>query len=169
MRNRSQIAGALVFILIGSWLLAVQLIPALKGFFYGGQTWPFAVIAVGAGLGLLGLLLWVPGLMVPACIVSGIGGLLYYQNLTGSWDTWAYAWALIPGFVGAGVSLAGLMQRSGKMVGGGLWTIFNSLVLFVVFGSFLGGGERVFRYWPVVLITLGVILLGRGVLRRPGQ
>ena len=37
-----------------------------------------------------------PGMLVPACIVGGIGGMLYWQNLTGDWASWSYSWSLIP-------------------------------------------------------------------------
>jgi hypothetical protein len=43
----------------------------------------------------------------PGSILAGIGGIFYYQNLTNDWESWAYIWALIPGFVGIGVSSAG--------------------------------------------------------------
>jgi hypothetical protein len=102
---------------------------------------------------------------VPACIVGGIGGLLYYQNASGNWDSWAYAWALIPGFVGVGVILSGLLAGRGRQAlieGGG--TVLVSLVLFAVFGSFLGGGDFPPLVWPILLIGAGVLLLLRTLL-----
>jgi hypothetical protein len=105
-------------------------------------------------------------MLIPACIVSGIGGLLYWQNATGEWATWAFAWTLIPGFVGIGLVLFGLLgRRRGALIGGG-WVIFNSLVLFAVFGSFLGGLRIVTLFWPVLVITLGIVLIGQGFFRR---
>ena len=107
---------------------------------------------------------------VPACIVGGIGGLFYYQNATGDWESWSYVWALIPGFVGVGIILAGLLEgklRKPLREGGQLVVI--SLIMFVIAGSIFGalGIGRLGDYWPVLLIVVGVlILLGRLFPRR---
>jgi hypothetical protein len=138
MKNRSKILPALVLILIGLWLLAIQVYPPLRSFANGVETWPFSVIGVGVLLAILALITWSPGLLIPACIVGGIGTILYYQNTTGRWESWAYAWALIPGFVGTGLVLSGLLQRSRSSISGGVWTIFYSIFMFLLFGSFLG-------------------------------
>jgi len=166
MKNRASIAAALILIAVGGWFLAVELFPPVKSFAYGSATWPIPIIGIGALLALVGLLTWVPGMLIPACIVSGIGGLLYWQNATGEWATWVFAWTLIPGFVGIGLVLFGLLsRRRGALIGGG-WVIFNSLVLFAVFGSFLGGLRIVTLFWPVLVITLGIVLIGQGFFRR---
>jgi len=163
--RRGNIAAALVLILLGVWFLAVQIFPGLRDFAYGRITWPVAIIGVGAVIGLIGLVTWVPDLLIPACIVGGIGGLLYWQNATGNWGSWAYAWALIPGFVGVGIVLSGALRGNRRAMIGGGWTIFNSLVLLAIFGSFLGG-MALFRYWPVLLILLGVLMLAQNLFRR---
>jgi hypothetical protein len=161
MTKRANLAAAIFLILIGSWFLAIQFYPALKAFAYGASTWLVSIIGAGALLGVLGLLFWVPGMMVPAAIVAGIGGLLYWQNSTGNWASWAYAWALIPGFSGVGTLLSGLLQRRWGIVRAGGWMLLYSLVLFAVFGSFLGGWGLIGQYWPVPLILLGLIVLGQ--------
>ncbi len=166
MKTRSSIAMALTLIGIGGWFLAIQISPALKAFAYGADTWPLSIIGIGAGLALIGLLTWVPGMFIPACIVAGIGGLLYWQNSTGDWGSWTYAWTLIPGFIGLGVMIAGLLSRQRGAVTGGFWTIFYSLVLFGFFGSFLGGWPLISRFWPLLIIVLGVYLLVRAFFRR---
>jgi hypothetical protein len=115
---------------------------------------------------VIGVLVRAPGMAVPAALVSGIGGLLYWQNVTGNWESWAYAWTLIPGFVGVGIILAGLIEGHWRVTlrsGGTLVVI--SLVLFAIFGSFLGGPISLGVYWPVVLIVLGVWFLIGPLLR----
>ncbi len=162
MRRRSSLGFGLILVLVGVWLLVGQWMPWLLPQF----SWPWTIIGVGALLLLLGLLTGTRGLAVPACIVGGIGGLLYWQNTTGNWESWAYAWALIPGFVGVGIVLAGLLGgevRKGMSEGSGL--ILISLVLFAIFGSFFGALGMVGSYWPVLLILLGLLLLGRGLFR----
>ncbi len=169
-RRSSGLVIALVLILLGLWFLAVEFVPQLKVWAGGGRGWPMAVVAVGLALLLIGLATGAPGMAVPACIVGGIGGLLYWQNASGHWESWAYAWTLIPGFAGVGTMLMGLWQGRWHEVAGGAWTVFVSLVLFAVFGSFLGGVSVFGPYWPVLIIALGLLLLVRTVVaprRRP--
>ena len=106
--RRTNLLGGIVLILVGGILLAAQLFPGLGLTLNITFSWPLILVGVGIFLFLLGLLVNEPGMAVPACIVAGIGGILYYQNETGDWASWAYAWALIPGFVGVGTILAGL-------------------------------------------------------------
>jgi hypothetical protein len=165
--RRSNLAVGLILVLIGVWLLAVQVFPNLQLWLNLSFSWPLIVIGVGVLLLLVGLLAGEPGMAVPACIVGGIGGLLYYQNLTGNWGSWAYAWTLIPGFVGAGVILSGLLgNRPKRALGDGLNLIIISLVLFLVFAAFLGGPNLFGPFWPVLIILLGVWLIIRPVFRR---
>lgn len=168
-RRRSQIAGGLLLILLGAFWLAAQFIPEAQAWLARidwSSGWPLIVVGVGAFLLVFGLAVGEPGMAVPACIVGGIGGLLFWQNLTGEWESWSYAWALIPGFVGAGTILAGLLGGNARgAIGGGLWLIFISLVLFVIFGSFLGGQRMLGDYWPALLIVAGLFLLVRALLR----
>lgn len=164
--RRSSFAAGLLLVSLGVAWLVFQLVPGLSERFNLEFTWPWLVIGAGALLFILALLLNVPGMAVPAAIVGGIGGLLYYQNATGDWESWAYAWALIPGFVGIGVILAGLLEgnlRQGLRDGVGLLII--SAILFAIFGSFLGGPELMGRYWPVLLILLGFWILLQALFR----
>ncbi len=157
---------ALLLIVLGAWFLAIELVPQIEDFAYGKMTWPLPIVGIGALLAVLGLVTWTPGLMVPASIVGGIGGLLYWQNFTGNWESWAYAWALIVVFVGIGIGLAAIMERSRSGLIGAGWTIFVGLIQFVIFGAFLGGDTVIRRYWPVALIVLGLLLLVQGFFRR---
>ena len=164
-RTRSSLVFGLLLILIGAWFLAVQIVPGLD-WFWDIISWPLIVIAVGVFLLLLGLVLGAPGMAVPACIVGGIGGLLYWQNATGNWESWSFAWALIPGFVGAGLMLASLLGEGGKdTFRVGAWMSFISLIVFALFGSFFGANV-LGTYWPVVLILFGVWILIQPLFRR---
>jgi hypothetical protein len=161
-RRRSGLIGGLLLILLGAWFLVTRWVPDLRAQF----SWPWIIIGVGVLLLVIGLATGVPGLAVPACIVGGIGGLLYWQNATGNWESWAYAWTLIPGFVGLGVVLSGLLGGDTRQsIRGGGWLMLISLVLFAVFGSFFGGLGLLGPYWPVLLILLGLVALGRSLFR----
>jgi hypothetical protein len=169
-RRRSQLAGGLVLLLLGSVLLAAQVSPAFYAWVVANvswaESWPLIVIGVGFFLFVFGLLVGAPGMAVPACIVGGIGGLLYWQWMTGAWDSWAYAWTLIPGFVGIGIILAGVLEGHVRQaLGAGGVTIVISVVLFLVFGSVLGGRAEFSAYWPILLIIGGLALLARRLFR----
>ena len=162
-KRRSGLVGGLVLILLGVWFLVTQWVPGLQVWF----SWPMIIVGVGALLLIIGLLAGAPAMAVPACIVGGIGGLLYWQNATGNWDSWSYAWALIPGFVGVGVLVSGLLGgETRQSIREGGWLILISLVLFAVFGSLFGGLGLLGPYWPVLLILLGLLLLARVAFRR---
>ena len=167
--SRNNLALGLILLLLGIWFLAVRLVPSLDAWMGDWFDWPFIIIGVGVLLLIIGLLTGAHGMAVPAAIVGGIGCLLAWQNATGNWGSWAYAWTLIPGFVGVGVILAGVLGKTPRQSlreGGNLIVI--SLVLFLIFASFLGERSYLGNYWPVLLILLGLWLVVRPLLRRRG-
>jgi hypothetical protein len=158
--------GAVTLIGVGALFLLAQ----LTDFDVFGFIWPFFVILPGAAF-LLAALNGdknAAGLAVPGALVTGTGGILLYQNMTGHWESWAYIWALYPVFLGLaliyvgrrteneGTSKAGQgFVRWGGVVFVVLWAIFE-LAIFTEnkpFGNLL---------LPLVLIGAGVILLFRG-------
>jgi hypothetical protein len=103
--------------------------------------------------------------------VAGIGGILFYQNYTGNWGSWSYMWTLIPGFVGIGSILAGLLGENFKSsLRDGLNSVLISAILFAIFGTFFHAWTifgAYSTYVPIALIFLGGIwLIVRGLLRR---
>ncbi|MBN1451889.1 MAG: hypothetical protein JW963_12805 [Anaerolineales bacterium] len=166
-QGRTQLALGVVLILLGAWFIAQRTFPEVAAIAERFSDWPFTVIGVGVLLLLLGLILGAPGLAVPAAIVSGIGGILYYQDLTGNWDSWSYMWTLIPGFVGVGVLLQGLLgENTRHNLRHGLNLMVVSAVLFLVFSAFLGGWDLLGNFGPaILLILLGLWVLGSGLYR----
>jgi len=165
--QRSNLAIGILLILLGGWFLAGQFFPELKELINIENAWPLIVIGVGVFLLVLGLLIRVPGMAVPACIVAGIGGILYWQFTTGNWESWSYAWALIPGFVGVGIVLARILgDNDPNAFKEGLRLILISLVLFAAFFLFLGGEGMFQEYWPILIILLGVWVFARAILRK---
>ncbi len=167
-RTRSNVVGGTLLILLGLLFLVYQFAPGWFSWLQIELTWPLIVVGVGLFLLVFGLLVGAPGMAVPAAIVFGIGGLLYWQNLTGHWESWAYAWALIPGFVGVGIVLAGLLGegRIRDALEGGGTLILISAVLFAIFGSFLGGLDLMGDWWPLLLILVGLLILVRSFFRK---
>ena len=85
------VALGLILIVGGGALLVAQLMDVD----FGRIGWPFFVIAPGvvlllAGLASSGGL----GLAIAGSIVTMVGLILFFQNATGLYATWAYAWAL---------------------------------------------------------------------------
>mgnify|MGYP000932902869 FL=1 len=165
--RRSSLTLGVILVVLGGIFIAANLIPSVAAVFRQMNTWPMIIEAVALGLLLLGLVIRVPDMAVPATIVAGIGGILWYQNMTGDWKSWAYIWALIPGFVGVGMLLA-------KVLGGwdrynaadALSTIGTSLILFIIFGAFFGGFTWLGPYWPLLLIAAGVLIAIRSFIRK---
>jgi len=125
---------------------------------------------IGAGLLvlLIGLITGAPGMAVPASIIAGIGGILFYQNATDDFGSWSYMWALIPGFVGVGTILAGLLGENTRAnLARGVNLLITSTVLFLVFATFFGGLDILGDYGAaVILILLGLYILARGFFGR---
>jgi hypothetical protein len=118
------------------------------------------------GIGVLFLLTAIAGglgpLAIPGTIFGGIGLLLAWQNYTGYWDSWAFTWALIPGFVGLGLFLAFIGRRVMRVVG--LSMLGWSLVVFVIFGLIFGGNGQFVRMWPFGLILAGLVIVAQALL-----
>jgi hypothetical protein len=164
--QRTTLSLGVILVVLGGLFIAANFYQPLQVFLQQANSWPMIIECVAIGLLLLGLLIGVPDMAVPAVIVGGIGAILWWQNATGHWETWSYMWALIPGFSGLGMLLA-------KVLGGreryNLWhalnTIGTSLILFVIFGSFFGGFKFMGPYWPVLLIAAGVLIGLRTFIR----
>ena len=167
--RRSDFVIGVVLLLIGGWFLAAQfnLVPNLNEILNIQYEWPMIIVGVGVLLFILGLLSRNPGLSVPACIVGGIGGILYYTNSTGNWGAWSYLWSLIPGFVGVGIILSTLLggeEKSGYREG--LRLILISAILFIVFFMLLSGQGNFIRYWPVLVIIAGIWIIIQTIFRK---
>jgi hypothetical protein len=128
--------------------------------------WPFYVIGAGAILLLIGLVSDAPRMAIPAAIVAGIGGILYYQNISHDWESWNFMWTLIPGFVGVGNILAGLFGDDTRHnIGRGLNLIVISAVLFLIFAAIFNRINILGNYGAAgLLILLGLYVIGRGLM-----
>ena len=163
MNRRTTIAAGGLLILFGIIELVHNFLPDTFAFF----TWPVSIIGIGVVFILAAILSGLGGLAIPAAIVGGIGGILYYQNMSGDFGSWSYMWALIPGFVGLGVILSGLIEgRLRSSLFGGLILMAISLAMFFIFGGTFGMSEEFVKYWPLTLIALGVIIMLSQILKR---
>ena len=167
MKNRSQLAMGLILILLGVWFIAQRQVSGLNLWVGAYMVWPMNMLVIGAAIFLIGLLVGSPGMAVPAAIVSGIGGIFIYQKAYNAPQSWSYMWALIPGFVGVGNVVAGLLARNGRQVRSGLNLIVTSAVLFVIFAAIFGAPTILGSYGPaLLLVLLGIWFLARGFTNR---
>jgi hypothetical protein len=135
--------------------------------------WPLWVFA--PGLLLLAVTLRggaaTSALAIPAMLLTGTGGLLFIQNLTGYWESWSYAWTLYGVFLGMGFVLMGQLGRSRMIEQLGNALISFGLMAFAGVGVFFEliigvGGSASSGLWAGLLIGLGVWMLMRS---RPGR
>jgi hypothetical protein len=158
----SLVFGA-AFILFGLLLLVSQLLHIDLA----GLLWPFFIIVPGVALFLAGLLASGKAgepLAIVGSIITMIGSILLFQNVTGLWATWAYAWALIaPTSIGLGLLLWGAIKGHHDKVKEGLNLAGIGLVIFLVAGAFfeLVLGVSGFGLGP---LALPLMLIGLGVL-----
>jgi len=162
MNRKSSITSGVILVLLGAFFLVRELFPE----FFQFLDWPFIIIGLGAIFLLWAILSGAVGLAIPGAILAGLGGIFYYQNLTGDWESWSYIWSLIPGFVGVGIILSGIINRRFKQdLSSGLVLIVISAILFFIFGTASGLSTELSRYWPVLLIILGLASVIRALIK----
>jgi hypothetical protein len=161
-----------ILIIIGILLFIGQ----LTGFSVSELGWPLIVIGVGVVLLAVGLFVnREQGLVIGGTVVTTVGLVLLYQDQTGRWESWAYAWALVgPAASGLGLMIWGLRSGNRSDVRNGTWGLLGGLALFLVGYLFFEGligisGEKLpLPEWvlPAVVIAIGVVILGRGLMSR---
>jgi len=166
-QGRSQLALGIILILWGAWFLLDRTNPGFHNFFGPYIEWPVNLLLIGGAIFILALALGQPGLAVPAAIIAGLGGIFYYQRATENYGSWSYMWALIPGFVGIGSILAGVLgDNTAHNLRRGINLMVFSAVMFLVFATFFGGLSLLGNYGPaILLILLGLWVLGSGIYR----
>ncbi len=166
--NRTQLVLGILLVLLGAWFIAVKQVPILTPFADLNLNWPLYVIGAGAVLLIIGLLTGAPRMAIPACIVTGVGGILYYQYIhQQDYGSWNFMWTLILGFVGVGNIIAGLLgDDTRRRIGSGINEIMISAVLFLIFAAIFNKISILGNYGvAVLLILLGLYVIVRGLIR----
>jgi hypothetical protein len=168
-RGGSGVALGVVLVVVGLFYLIVQ-VAAIDLSTFG---WPLFIIIPGVTLLIVGFISLGTGAAIPGGILTMVGLVLAYQNSTGYWTSWAYAWALVaPGGVGLGLFLQGLRERnSGLIRQGRLLMLIAALIFlvgFVFFESILNiSGINdvpiVKAALPALFILIGILLLARSI------
>ena len=157
-----------VLVGLGFLFLLVQLFD----FQFGQWLWPLIIIIPGLFC-FVGMLLGGKSagpLAIPGSIVTTVGLLLFYQNTFNHFESWAYAWALIPLAVGIGLMINGSWCEQPALVHNGRRLAGIGVVLFLVgfvfFELVLNIGTMASGIVaPLLLIIAGIYLLLRRVRR----
>jgi hypothetical protein len=164
-RNISALIGGSVLIAIGVLSLFGQIFTSIN---FWSFIWPFFIIGVGAMfyVGMFAGGKSVSGLAIPATIITTIGLILFYQNMTGHWESWSYAWTVIILAVGLGIYIMGVFGEDEGQRNSGKNLMKVGAILFVVFGGFFEmifsiGSKSMLRQsvFPILLILLGLYLI----------
>lgn len=166
-RNTGTIAGGVALIAFGLLFLLGQIFARTD---FWGTMWPVFPIALGV---IFYVVMFAggrstAGFAIPATIITMIGLILFFQNITGFWETWAYAWALIIVAVGLGIYIMGLYTGSESDRRGGVGVMRVGLILFIIFGAVM---EMIFRnfisgnvmqyLFPALMILVGLYMIFR--------
>jgi hypothetical protein len=150
---------------------ALLLLTRLTDISLGGDAWPLWLVVPGVACLVASFAL--PrrqglGLAIAGAIVMTVGLILWVQETTDAYATWAYAWALVaPTAPGVGTFLFGAVKGDGELVRNGLRSTVVGLALFAGFALFFEGviglsGEPVAAFadvLPFAVIGLGVLLV----------
>ena len=140
-----------------------------------GVLWPLFVLIPGVVFLVSGLAAAPGGPGTAATVtgsqMTGLGLLLLFQNITGLWQTWAYAWALVwPTSIGLGLAARGTLSAEESTARSGLKTALVGFIMFVVGFAFFEGilnisGSSLGWFGdlalPALLIGTGLIVMFR--------
>jgi len=172
--HRGSLVGGIILVVLGLAFLVARVFRVELGV----DSWPIWIVGPGIALLVAGLVVGGSGglgLVIPGAIVATVGTILWVQDATGLWATWAYAWALVaPGSVGLGMLLYGITRGDRELTANGLRTLLVGLGLFFGFALFFEGALRLSGgripaadvALPVVAVGIGVVLLVLSVGRR---
>jgi hypothetical protein len=157
-KNRSNVGalvGGVLLIAFGLLALAGQVFRSLNWDFF----WPFIVIGFGA---LFFVAMFAGGkgtaaFAIPGSIISGVGLVLLFQNITRHWESMSYFWTLIIMFVGVGIYIMGWYGGDEGQKKSGVGVMKVGIILFIIFGAFF---EMIFGSFGGMLFPIMLILLG---------
>jgi len=139
--------------------------------------WPYFVIIPGVVMLIASLVRTPPhgvGLAIAGSIVTTVGAVLLYQQATGNWESWAYAWALVgPGAAGLGMAVYGLIFGQRDLLAAGARLVAIATAIFALgywyFETIFATGRaplELGQWWPIVVVGVGLLALVAGFLSR---
>ena len=174
-RGLTVLGSALVIVGVGWFVMRELAIDPFKAVSDAG--WPYFVIIPGVALLLVSLVRTPPsgvGFAIAGSIVTTVGCVLLYQQTTGHWTSWAYAWALVgPGAAGLGMLAYGLIFGQRDLLAPGARLVAIAAAIFAVgywyFETVFTTGRApvaLGEWWPVIVIGAGLTALAVGFVSR---
>lgn len=148
----------------------------LLGQIVGGQFWEAAWPLIIVGVGLVFFVGMATGgkaagkLAVPGAIITIVGLILLYQNSFKHYESWSYAWALIPLAVGIGLMINGYwsgqtaeIAKGQRVAGIGALLFIIGFVFFELVSGIGRWGPQLFAnsVGPLFLVIIGIYLMVR--------
>lgn len=162
--KRSNIGG-----LVGGALLVAFGLLALAGQVFRvvnwGFLWPFVIIGFGI-LFFVGMVAGgkkVAALAIPGSIITGLGLVLFVLNTIDHWEAMSYFWTLIVLFVGVGLYIMGIFDRTESRKQAGIGVMKVGGILFLIFGTFFEMIFSGFRPYSVSGIVFPALLMITGI------
>jgi hypothetical protein len=168
-------------LILGGGLILMGIILILGRFLnipFGSYLWPFIFIIPGALVFMSALVSESSsgeGLSILGAILMTLGLVFLFQQITGLWASWAYAWSLIAlTSVGMAQIIYGtrksrdlIVQSGRKLVNIGLYIFLVGFVFFeLVLGiDKLGGESFNLLRLPIGLVIIGAIILLRALIK----
>jgi hypothetical protein len=173
-RHTSAPLVGIALLAIGVGALVLRQFGVDLGEIGGTNGWPLLVIV--PGLILIGSAI-VPappngvGLAIGGAIVTTVGLLLSYQQASGHWESWAYAWALLPTAAGVALTIYGSATRREALASVGLRLAGIGALMFAIglwyFETVFDTGRVPFdlaTWWPVIPLVVGLVLTARAFI-----
>jgi hypothetical protein len=163
-RNNGGLVVGIILVVFGLLFLAGQFLSIDLAHVF----WPLFIIIPGLAFYVAMFLGGrnLAGFAIPGSVITTVGLILLVQNTFRIYQTWSYAWALIPTAVGFGLFVMSIWGEHPENRGAGLRLMKIGVSLFFAFGiffEFLVGvsGFRPYSQWvlPALLIAFGVFLL----------
>ncbi|HEX5013517.1 MAG TPA: hypothetical protein VFV72_05085 [Candidatus Limnocylindrales bacterium] len=174
-RGRGLALLGAVALVLGVIAFALEQLSVDVASWLGGSGWTLFIIVPGVVLLVASIVLDedpAKATSIAGAVVTTVGLLLLYQDQTAHYESWAYAWTLIPAAVGLALVANGLRFHRADHVSVGVRLAAAFGVLFVAgiwyFETIFRTNEAPFdlaENWPVALIILGGVLLVLGLLR----
>lgn len=152
--NQGPLLPGIILVSVGAAFLLAEL-----NIIKSEMIWPMFILAPGLGF----LIMYFynenrranAGLLIPGMITSLIGAFFFYLNAT-DWKNMEFLWPVFPMIVGVSFLafyFGGGRQKKdqGILIPAGI--LLGVGILFVIFARFS------YKFWPVILIVLGLIML----------
>lgn len=162
--------AGLIVIGIGVFLLLAQFVPDI------GRSVP---LLIGLAFLVASAVKREYGLLIPGCIISGVGvGVLLAEAVDSRWEGAAVLFSIAAGFLAIWI-ISALLRRGGRgwrgmdeaaqalwwpLIPGGILTIVALVVL-----AEEGFESDLLRWWPLLIIGAGVIVLASAWSRARGD